>query len=204
MATEDTIEVCSSSDVNLRENEREHLPKDMERNWKKIIGGVNHSPTMVFSVIEGSESNVYRPWPRSVFKKALIEAVKSGGDTWILFSGTEREMPYVVEEAYKNYKDEAKFLKKENDGKIELISLKEKQKENEGIGNAPKTYLIKADMPHETLAEFEKYISEKENIFGIPVPIVILVCGGDIKTIIHISTALKNKIPVIIMKGSGC
>lgn len=51
----------------------------MERNWKKIIGGVNHSPTMVFSVIEGSESNVYRPWPRSVFKKALIEAVKSGG-----------------------------------------------------------------------------------------------------------------------------
>lgn len=36
-------------------------------------------------------------------------------------------MPYVVEEAYKNYKDEAKFLKKENDGKIELISLKEKQ-----------------------------------------------------------------------------
>lgn len=203
MATEDTIEVCSSSDVNLRENEREHLPKDMERNWKKIIGGVNHSPTMVFSVIEGSESNVYRPWPRSVFKKALIEAVKSGGDTWILFRGTEREMPYVVEEAYKNYKDEAKFLKKENDGKIELISLKEKQKENEGIGNAPKTYLIKADMPHETLAEFEKYISEKENIFGIPVPIVILVCGGDIKTIIHISTALKNKIPVIIMKGSG-
>lgn len=51
----------------------------MESNWKKIIGGVKCPPTMVFSVIEDSESNVYRPWPRSVFKKALIEAAKSGG-----------------------------------------------------------------------------------------------------------------------------
>lgn len=37
----------------------------------------------------------------------------------------------------------------------------------------------------------------------MPVPIVILVCGGDIETIIHISKALKNNTPVIIMKGSG-
>lgn len=37
----------------------------------------------------------------------------------------------------------------------------------------------------------------------MPVPIAIFVCGGDIQTIDHISTALKQEIPVIIMKGSG-
>lgn len=35
------------------------------------------------------------------------------------------------------------------------------------------------------------------------VPIAIIVCEGDIDTITHMSEALKNKLPVIIMKGSG-
>lgn len=37
----------------------------------------------------------------------------------------------------------------------------------------------------------------------MPVPIAIIVCEGDLKTIEHISNALVKKIPVIIMKGSG-
>lgn len=37
----------------------------------------------------------------------------------------------------------------------------------------------------------------------MPVPIAIIVCEGDIETIAHISAALENKLPVIIMKGSG-
>lgn len=37
----------------------------------------------------------------------------------------------------------------------------------------------------------------------MPVPIAVIVCEGDLKTIEHISIALKNEIPVIIMKGSG-
>lgn len=37
----------------------------------------------------------------------------------------------------------------------------------------------------------------------MPVPIAIIVCEGDIETIAHISEALENKLPVIIMKGSG-
>lgn len=37
----------------------------------------------------------------------------------------------------------------------------------------------------------------------MPVPIAIIVCEGDLKTIKHILIALENKIPVIIMKGSG-
>lgn len=40
-------------------------------------------------------------------------------------------------------------------------------------------------------------------LLEIPVPIVILVCEGDIKTISHISEALQSKLPVIILKGSG-
>lgn len=37
----------------------------------------------------------------------------------------------------------------------------------------------------------------------IPVPTAVIVCEGDIQTISHISKALKNQLPVIIMKGSG-
>lgn len=37
----------------------------------------------------------------------------------------------------------------------------------------------------------------------IPVPTVVIVCEGDIQTISHISYALSNQLPVIIMKGSG-
>lgn len=37
----------------------------------------------------------------------------------------------------------------------------------------------------------------------IPVPTAIIICEGGIHTIAHISKALKNQLPVIIMKGSG-
>lgn len=37
----------------------------------------------------------------------------------------------------------------------------------------------------------------------MPVPIAIIVCEGDLKTIGHISEALQNTFPVIIIKGSG-
>lgn len=65
--------------------------------WDKILEGVNlppnesgndegeakgtvqSSPTMVFSVIGDSDSFVPRPWPKTVFQTALIEAAKSGG-----------------------------------------------------------------------------------------------------------------------------
>lgn len=37
----------------------------------------------------------------------------------------------------------------------------------------------------------------------MPVPIAIIVCEGDLNTIEHMAKALKENIPVIIMKGSG-
>lgn len=40
-------------------------------------------------------------------------------------------------------------------------------------------------------------------ITGMPVPIAIIVCEGDINTITEITQALEHKLPVIIMKGSG-
>lgn len=44
----------------------------------------NTSPTMVFSVIGDSDSFVPRPWPKTVFQTALIEAAKSGGGMFFL------------------------------------------------------------------------------------------------------------------------
>lgn len=43
----------------------------------------------------------------------------------------------------------------------------------------------------------------KKIIVGMPVPVAIIVCEGDIDTIAHIAKALERKLPVIIMKGSG-
>lgn len=37
----------------------------------------------------------------------------------------------------------------------------------------------------------------------MPVPIAIIVCEGDIDTIAHTAGALQNKLPVVIIKGSG-
>lgn len=59
--------------------------------WKEILEEVNDSeknrqssPTMVFSVIGDSDNFVPRPWPKTVFQTALIEAAKSGGGKLIL------------------------------------------------------------------------------------------------------------------------
>lgn len=37
----------------------------------------------------------------------------------------------------------------------------------------------------------------------MPVPSAVIVCEGNIETIVHISDALDRKVPVIIIKGSG-
>lgn len=46
---------------------------DLENNEQ-----VKATPTMVISVIGDSDSFVPRPWPKTVFQTALIEAAKSG------------------------------------------------------------------------------------------------------------------------------
>lgn len=60
------------------------------------------------------------------------------------------------------------------------------------------------------LLEFEKHIAKQKVSFfnpkmniKMPVPIAIIVCEGDLRTIVHIAQALNENIPVIIMKGSG-
>lgn len=51
--------------------------------WRDIMKIVykddQSTPTMVFSVIGNSDSFVPRPWPKTLFQTALIEAAKSGG-----------------------------------------------------------------------------------------------------------------------------
>lgn len=66
---------------------------ELERTWNIIQKYVNRpallefeenneqvkaTPTMVISVIGDSDSFVPRPWPKTVFQTALIEAAKSG------------------------------------------------------------------------------------------------------------------------------
>lgn len=48
--------------------------EDIEENNR-----IKFNPTMVFSVIGDSDNLVPRPWPKTVFQTALIEAAKSGG-----------------------------------------------------------------------------------------------------------------------------
>uniref|UniRef100_K1QH82 Transient receptor potential cation channel subfamily M member 8 n=1 Tax=Magallana gigas TaxID=29159 RepID=K1QH82_MAGGI len=185
--------------------------------WNKIQNGVNSTPTMVFSVIGDSDSFVPKPWPKTVFQTALIEAAKSGGETWILYRGNEKGVSRCVREAYQSYGD-MEFGNKntgygicvnDTNRHIKLISIARK-------GAFRTEYLT--DPHFETngedddsfLLEFEKYVSEQDVSFfsqkmdiKMPVPIAVIVCEGDIDTIVHISEALKNKLPVIIMKGSG-
>lgn len=47
------------------------------------------APTMVFSVIGDSDSFAPRPWPKTVFQTALIEAAKSGG-------GVLKKLLYII------------------------------------------------------------------------------------------------------------
>nr|XP_022311230.1 transient receptor potential cation channel subfamily M member 2-like [Crassostrea virginica] len=60
------------------------------------------------------------------------------------------------------------------------------------------------------LLEFEQFVSKQEvtcfsqqSSFRMPVPIAIIVCEGDLGTISHTAGALRQNLPVIIMKGSG-
>lgn len=201
--------------------------------WKEILEEVNDSennrqssPTMVFSVIGDSDNFVPRPWPKTVFQTALIEAAKSGGETWILYSGAEQGVSKVVRDAYKNYEDME--FKIERDGKqindvnrhVKLICVP-KNKSNSSSRNPKSTKVeVKMTKPNiyqpttlekdSFLLSFEKFISEQTVAFfskefdaKMPVPVAVVVCEGDIETVVHISKALESKLPVIIMKGSG-
>jgi hypothetical protein len=50
-----------------------------EKSWRNIQDKVKSTPTMVFSVIGDSNSFVPKPWAKTVFQTALIEAAKCGG-----------------------------------------------------------------------------------------------------------------------------
>lgn len=51
---------------------------------EKLYKGDQSTLTMVFSVIGNSDSFVPRPWPKTLFQTALIEAAKSGGGILLL------------------------------------------------------------------------------------------------------------------------
>uniref|UniRef100_K1PPB1 TRPM SLOG domain-containing protein n=1 Tax=Magallana gigas TaxID=29159 RepID=K1PPB1_MAGGI len=75
----------------------------VESTWHEIKEAVKSTPTMVFSVIGDSENFVTRAWPTNVFQTALIEAAKSGGDTWILYRGLNSGVSKIISDAYLRY-----------------------------------------------------------------------------------------------------
>ncbi|XP_061190312.1 transient receptor potential cation channel subfamily M member 8-like [Saccostrea echinata] len=187
---------------------------DVEKAWTEIGEKVRSTPSMVFSVIGDSDSFVPRPWSKSVFQTALIEAAKSAGDTWILYRGYDYGVSSIVRSAYRKYGD-MEFRAKSRDvlmddmeRHVKLISLAGKST----ISTEPTEAECSIEPTDKTsfLLDFEEYVSKQEVPFlsqtidlKFPIPIVILACEGDITTIEHIARALERKIPVIIIKGSG-
>ncbi|XP_065924094.1 transient receptor potential cation channel subfamily M member 2 isoform X3 [Magallana gigas] len=191
---------------------------DAEKTWDDILDVVKSTPTMVFSVIGDSDSFVPRPWPKTVFQTALIEAAKSGGETWILYRGNKQGVSKVVTDAYKHYgnmefKTEHKDIGHQ-DRHIKLVSIVGKETIQLSAEERKKAYIHKAihgkGDGSKFLISFESFVSEQEVSFfsqkmesKMPIPIAIILCEGDIDDIAHVNEALQRKLPVIVMKGSG-
>ncbi|XP_061190311.1 transient receptor potential cation channel subfamily M member 8-like [Saccostrea echinata] len=197
---------------------------DVEKAWTEIIEKVGSTPSMVFSVIGDSDSFVPIPWAKSVFQTALIEAAKNGGDTWILYRGFNYGVSSIVRRAYQKYGDmefranSRKVLVNNAKRHVKLIRIAGKTASSKAqqMSNQTTTESTEAKCsiePRDKIAflqGFQEYVSKKEVPFlsqtidiKLPIPIVVLACEGDIQTIEHIAEALKRKIPVILIKGSG-
>nr|XP_022312126.1 transient receptor potential cation channel subfamily M member 8-like [Crassostrea virginica] len=185
--------------------------------WEKFTHEVKNTPTMVFSVIGDSDSFVPRPWPRTVFQTALIEAAKSGGETWILYGGCQQDVSKAVKDAYLKYGNRQfgtknpKRLKDDKNRHIKLISITDTQREENPFETVVQCTLKNQDLDS-FLLDFEKFVSDQElrisyfsqrTSFKVPTPIAIIVCEGGLQTVAHTAEALQHRLPVIIMKGSG-
>lgn len=135
--------------------------------WDDIKNGVNSTPTMVFSVIGDSESFVPRPWPKTVFKTALIEAAKSAGETWILFRGNDEGVSKIVKDAYRNYEDlhfETETISKYDQNRhVKLIRIA--RDKNRNMSNEEQeqsaTHTCANTEGMQFLLEFEDFVSKK-------------------------------------------
>lgn len=187
-------------------------PNNLPLNDKSNIIKPKPIPDMVFSVIGDSISYYPRPWPKAVFQNALIEAAKGGGETWILYRGSDYEVSNVVQDAYHHYENlefgEEKVAVCDPRRHIKLIDISGGETKQQSKDDSQTIYKTKQDEEDNCLLYFEQFVSEKEieyfkEHFKIHLPIAIIVCEGDLKTIKRISAALENKLPIIIMKGSG-
>lgn len=224
----------SEARTSLTKDEEAIKKKRLEDAWEDIKTNVyepkksfKSAPTMVFSVIGDSDSFAPRPWPKSVFQTALIEAAKSGGETCILFRDSQSGVSKIIRDAYHYYGvmefGIANMETSINDANrhIKLISIAGKKANMAtalGLPNETMESPLGSNQYHtvndgegdDFLLDFERFVSKQTvHLFGrpmgleMPVPIAIIVCEGDIQTIHHVSELIINKIPVIIMKGSG-
>ncbi|XP_056002358.1 transient receptor potential cation channel subfamily M member 2-like [Ostrea edulis] len=196
---------------------------DVKRSWNRIKENVDSTPTMVFSVIGDSDSFVPRPWAKTVFQTALIEAAKSGGESWILYRSHDDGVSGMIRDAYINYevmefggKSDTKDAPNTTNIKPPINDVERHVKLIRIAGNQMTEYISPLEFSEaegegdDFLLKFEKFVSEQDVLFfseytdfRMPVPIAIIVCEGDIQTIAHVSAALEKKLTVIIIKGSG-
>lgn len=216
VSVEETWNNIQQNVIEDETKKKENFTRTKEtENIKETTREVRSTPTMVFSVIGDSDSFVPKPWPKTVFQTALIEAAKSGGETWILYRGSDEDVSNVVSDAYQQYEDMEFGTKtsgiSDPNRHVKLISIAGKKTEYSTMEKRkPTSYETNIGEGDSVLLEFEKFVSKQKVSFfnekldiEMSVPIAIIVCEGDIDTITHISEALKNKLPVIIMKGSG-
>lgn len=133
---------------------------------------INSTPTMVFSVIGDSERFAGRSWPTTIFQKALIEAAKCGGETWILFRKNNEVLSDVIQEAYKHYEvvefgTDKKSVSDPN-RHIKLINVAKREENHPASEYTPAIYEIDAVKNENQLLKFEKYISRQEVLLYRP------------------------------------
>lgn len=224
MSEEGTSSTNNNEDINILRNILENTWQDIQKHvYQKSNSNSGEvedmdepfrsAPTMVFSVIGDSDSFAPRPWPKTVFQTALIEAAKSGGETWILYRDYRTGVSKIIRDAY-HYYGVMEFGKENKEKEIshvnrhiKLISIAGKKESRLG---SDQCYTVNDVEGDGFLLGFETFVSEQTvHLFGrpmgleMPVPIAVIVCEGDMETISHVSGSLKKNLPVIIMKGSG-
>lgn len=123
-------------------------------------------PSIVFSVIGHSISFFPRPWPKAVFQTALIEAAKSGGETWILYRVSGYEVSNLVENAYQHYEN----LEFGNDSvdihdrrrHIKLIDISGKKTGQQPEKDSPSIFKTEKGEKDSLTLNFEQFISQQD------------------------------------------
>nr|XP_022296613.1 uncharacterized protein LOC111106287 [Crassostrea virginica] len=145
---------------------------DPQTTWESITRAQTKCPAVVLSVIGDSDNFMPHPWPRAAFQTALIEAAKSGGETWILYRKSNHVLSKTVRDAYNTYGnmniEYRKNMADEINRHIKLIGFISEDQTKDVVQENEYDIVIGDD---ENLLELEKFLSDQKvpnnsDIFG--------------------------------------